>query len=129
MRILTALLTSLAIALAIPVWAGSAQPFDAQSFTQAQKEGRPILVDITASWCPVCAAQKPIIEHLAAQPDFRSLVIFRVDFDAQKDVVRRFHASSQSTLIAFKGKEEAARSVGDTDEASIKKLLRSAIGS
>jgi len=37
--------------------------------------------------------------------------------------VRAFGARSQSTLIAFKGAKETARSVGDTDAGSIADLL------
>ena len=99
--------------------------FDQNRFATAQEEGRPILVDIRASWCPTCAAQKPIIERLTAAPEYKNLLILQVDFDSQTDVVRDFGARSQSTLIAFRGTRETARSVGDTDEKSIAGLLRS----
>jgi hypothetical protein len=36
-------------------------------------------------------------------------------------------ATSQSTLIAFKGETEKARSVGDTNPASIAALVKSAL--
>ena len=38
-----------------------------------------------------------------AEPKFKDLIYFIVDFDAQKDAVRFFGAQMQSTLIAFKG--------------------------
>jgi thioredoxin 1 len=66
--------------------------------------------------------------RLTAAPDFNNLIIFKVDFDAQKAAVRSFRAQMQSTLIAFKGTKETARSVGDTDEESIERLLRSTEG-
>ena len=72
-------------------------------------------------------AQKPIIDSLAEQPNNSDLVIFSVDFDSQKPVVREFGARSQSTLIAFRGKTEMARSVGDTDPASIAALVQSTL--
>ena len=49
-----------------------------------------------------------------------------VDFDSQKDAVRRFGAPMQSTLIAFKGGRETGRSVGDTNPQSIAALLAKA---
>jgi len=55
-------------------------------------------------------------------------LILRVDFDSQKDIVRTFSASSQSTLIAFHGTRETGRSVGDTNPDSIAKLMRSTAG-
>jgi hypothetical protein len=54
-------------------------------------------------------------------------VIFAVDFDSQKPVVRQFRAQSQSTLIAFRGKAETARSVGDTNPGSIAALVQSTV--
>jgi thioredoxin 1 len=97
--------------------------FTQVAFAAAQKAGRPILVHITASWCPTCKAQKPIIGQLTTEPKFKDLAIFDVDFDSQKDVVRAFNARMQSTLITFKGPAELGRSVGDTDAKSIEALL------
>lgn len=94
-----------------------------QGFEAAQKAGRPILVEITAPWCPTCKAQRPILSGLFATPKFKDLAVFDVDFDSQKDAVRAFGARMQSTLIVFKGTIEMARSVGDTNAASIKDLL------
>jgi thioredoxin len=99
------------------------KPFTADAFAAAQKAGQPILVDVHASWCPICAKQKPILSELTADPKFKNLVFFVVDFDSQKDAVKSFGVRMQSTLIAFKGEHETARSVGDTDRASIAALL------
>jgi thioredoxin 1 len=103
------------------------QAFDEKAFAAAQTEGKSILVDIAASWCPTCKAQKPIIEKLAAEPQYKNLLIFEVDFDARKDVLRKFGARVQSTLIVFKGDKETGRSVGSTDESAIGDLLRKAL--
>ena len=97
--------------------------YDAQSFTAAQAAGKPILVEIHASWCPTCKAQEPILGNLERQDKFKNLVVFRVDFDSQKDAVKAFGARMQSTLITFKGSQETGRSVGDTNPASIATLL------
>ena len=50
-----------------------------------------------------------------------------VDFDTQKDVVHAMGATKQSTLIAFHGKQETARSVGATDPAAIRALFDKAM--
>ena len=119
--------------LALPIWvalganaarAGEAsRPFDAQAFEAAQKAGKPILVEISAPWCPVCAAQKPIIEKLRVEPRFKELEIFTIDFDTQKALMRRFGANVQSTLICFKGAKETGRSIGETQPEWIEQLL------
>jgi thioredoxin 1 len=104
-------------------WANTAAPFSAEAFKAAQASGSPILVEIHADWCPTCKAQNPILDRLTADPKFKDLKIFRVDFDDMKPVVKQFGAQMQSTLIVFKGSAEQGRSVGDTKEASIAALL------
>ena len=104
-------------------FAAETRTFDLGSFAAAQKAGKPILVAIHASWCPTCKAQKPILSELMAGPKFKDLIYFVVDFDTQKDAVKFFGARMQSTLIAFKGATETARSVGDTERFSIAALL------
>jgi thioredoxin 1 len=106
-----------------PSWANSAVPFSTEAFKAAQAAGSPILVEIHADWCPTCKAQNPILDKLTSAAKFKGLKIFRVDFDAQKPVVKEFGAQMQSTLIVFKGSAEQGRSVGDTKEASIAALL------
>jgi len=110
-------------ALVAPAFATEVKAFDPQSFAMAQKEGKPIFVAIHASWCPTCKAQDPILSELMAEPKFKNLVYFIVDFDGQRDAVRYFGARTQSTLIAFKGPAETGRSVGDTNRMSITALL------
>jgi len=103
--------------------AGEPQPYDPQAFAIAQAAGKPILVDVHASWCPICAKQRPILASLERTTELSDLVVFDVDFDSQKDVVRQFGAQQQSTLIVFKGKSERGRSIGETDPSAIKALL------
>jgi thiol-disulfide isomerase/thioredoxin len=120
---------SLAAATLVPAvaFAAEEQPFTRQAFQAAQSKGQSILVEIHASWCPTCQAQRPILAKLFADPKFKNLAVFRVDFDKQKDEVRNFKARVQSTLITFKGNEEIARSVGDTNPDSIADLLSLAL--
>lgn len=96
--------------------------FSQQAFDKAQKAGKPILVDITAPWCPTCRAQKKVLNVLL--PEHNDMAVFHVDFNSQKDVVRAFGANMQSTLITYKGKTEVGRLVGVSDEGSIRKLLK-----
>jgi len=110
-----------------PALAETVPTFDAKAFADAQKAGKPILVAIHASWCPTCKAQAPILSELRADPKFKNLVYFVIDFDSQKDLVNRFGARMQSTLIAFKGETEEGRSVGDTKRDSIYALAAKSI--
>ena len=119
------LLTAAAAAMALvaPAYATAIKAFDQATFDAAQKAGKSIFVAIHAPWCPTCKAQKPMLSELMAEPKFKDLIYFVVDFDTQKDAVRYFGAQMQSTLITFKGTTETGRSVGDTERSSIAALL------
>jgi thiol-disulfide isomerase/thioredoxin len=123
---LIAAIAASAAALA-PALAAGPQNFDNEAFADAQKAGLPILVAIHSSRCSICQAQKPILSELLAEPRFKDLAYFAIDFDRQKDLVRRFGAKRPSTLITFKGRTERSRSVGDSSQASISALLNTAL--
>lgn len=123
--ILTALLLTGA-GMAGPAAAADRYPFSEARFTQAEASGRPVLVDISATWCPVCAVQKKIIASDLTKPEFANFVVLDVDFDGQKNIVRQFKATMQSTLIFYKGKRETARLIGGTDPDLIAAMMRRA---
>jgi len=106
-----------------PALAGDVIPFSDAAFEAARQAGKPILIEISAPWCPICKAQKPILAKLAAEPRFKDLQIFDIDFDSQKALLKRFDARMQSTLIAYKGATEVGRSVGETQQEWIEGLL------
>lgn len=103
------------------------RPFDLEAFEAAQKSGKPVLLSVHADWCPTCRAQEPIVASLLGQSKFSSYASFRVDFDKQKEVLRRFRVQYQSTLIVFKGGKEVSRSTGLTDRPGIEQQLSKAL--
>lgn len=122
----------LAAAVLAGGWAGAGQAaesaaYDQKAFEAAQAAGRPILMQISAPWCPICRAQKPILAALSADPRFKTLAVFTIDFDTQRELVRRFGAQMQSTLIVYRGGTEVARSVGETQPEWIEQLLEKAL--
>ena len=125
--LLGALALSAALSFAVAAAAMDKKPFDQKAFDAAQAAGTPILVEVTASWCPVCKAQAPILSQLRSEAKFKELVSFNIDFDSQKDLLRKFNVQKQSTLIVFKGNQEMGRSTGDTNAGSIASLLGKAI--
>ena len=101
--------------------AQAGQPFNSNAFEQAQVAGKVVLIDVSAPWCPTCRQQKPTIQGL--EKSMPNLVVFDVDFDSAKDVLRRSRVQTQSTLIVFKGTNEMGRSTGETDPEKIKALV------
>jgi thioredoxin 1 len=118
-----ALAAGAAVATLVRPALAASTPFTADAFKAAQAEGRTVILEVWASWCPTCRAQAPIVANLTAEPKFADARVLRIDYDAQRDVARGFGARSQSTLIVFKGAEERGRATGITAPQEIRALL------
>lgn len=117
-------LASVALALSqFPAQAKTDTAFEQTAFDEAQASGKSILLHVFATWCETCHAQRAVLDKLERDAAFGNYVVLAIDFDTQKDVMRSFGATSRSTLIAFKGKTEVGRLVGDTKLAKIKALM------
>lgn len=102
-------------------------PFSKPAFDKAIAEGKPVVVDFAASWCPTCKQQKPIVQGLLKDPKRKTLTVFVADFDKEEALKKQLNVTMQSTLLAFKGGKEVARSTGQTDKAELGALLDKAL--
>jgi thiol-disulfide isomerase/thioredoxin len=128
MRRIAMLLAAACVLAPAAARAATQAPFDQATFAADQAAGKPVVVFIEASWCPTCAKERPILAQLMTDPAFKDLVILDVDFDSQKDVVRQMRATMQSTLVAFHGRDERGRTVGETHPEALRALLQKAEG-
>ena len=129
MTIIRRALILIAVAWTVTGAAAAAEyrAFDQAAFAQAQSEGRPILIEVFAPWCPTCRAQSPIVRTIAADAAFANLIVFRIDYDNQREEWRALNVRRQSTLIAYNGARETGRLVAATSPDRIESLMRSAI--
>ena len=114
------------LALSGPVFAHNGDEV-IPGFDKALEARQPILIHVTASWCEVCQAQKPIVARLLAMPEFKAVKKFDVDFDTQKEILARYRVQMQSTMIVYKNGKEVDRQTGETDPVAIESLLREAL--
>lgn len=117
---------ALVAAAGLPALAASMK-YTPDALMAAQKSGGPILVEVTAPWCPTCKAQKAVLSELAAMDKYKAFTKIEVDFDSQKDALKALKANMQSTLIVYKGSDEVGRLVGDAKRDSIESLLGKAL--
>ena len=108
------------------VQAAEIAPYSDSGFAAAQQAGKPILIDVTAPWCPTCAKQKPILSELYTTPEFKDLQVFAVDFDSSKPLLRKLGVQMQSTMIVYHGATEEGRATGVTAAPAIHDLLAKA---
>jgi thioredoxin 1 len=126
---LKSLIRSIAVALAIgtSITTAAEKPFDLAAYNASCAEGKPVLISIHAEWCPTCKQQEQAIGSILKQPKFQSVVAYKVDYDSDKQVVRSFSVSRQSTIIVFKGKQEVGRVLGETRADKLEALIAKAL--
>lgn len=113
---------------ALPATAAApAKPFDKAAFEASLAAGGPVVVQVSAPWCPICRAQKPILAKLRDEPRFAAFELYEIDFDTDKASVRAVKAQLQSTVIVYRGGREIARTVGDREEGWIEELFEKAL--
>lgn len=103
------------------------QTYSKDAFQNAQAAGKPIVVFVTASWCPNCRKQQPVVDTLSKDKAFADAVLFVINFDSDKQALKDLNVMMQSTLIAFHGNTERARSTAVTDQEAIRALFLKAL--
>ena len=129
MKTLTTLV-GLGVAMAVgalgPAQAAAVEPYEQAAFDAAQKSGEPVLIFVEAPWCPTCAKERPILQHLTPC-GIRASSGLRRRFRYQQATSAQLGVQMQSTLIVYHGAKETGRMTGATDPAVMKRLLETSV--
>jgi thioredoxin 1 len=101
--------------------------YDAATFQRLLASGAPFAVDFHADWCPTCRAQAPVLRSLAQSKELGRVTVLIANYDTESALRKSLNVNQQSTVVVFSHGKEVARSTGDTTEAGLTKLLRSAL--
>ena len=115
-----------ALLCAATAWAGE-QPYDKNAFDKALAEGKPVIVDFFADWCPTCKAQKPHVQSLLGEAKMKDVILFIADYDKEKDLKQTLRVTQQATFVVFKGGKEVGRSTGQTKKEDLAALFGKAL--
>ncbi len=127
MRRLLAVFT-LALAVAGPVAAWSTRAdYSQAAFSAAAKEGRVIVLDFHADWCPTCLKQATVLAELGEEAALREVVLLVVDYDTASELKSRFGVSAQSTIVVLRGEQEISRATGVTVKDDLRAVIAKAL--
>lgn len=114
------------------VIAGTTAPylvFNQSDFEKAKSEGKIILLNFYANWCPICRAEAPVITSGFDAMQASNIVGFRVNFndsetdDNEKSLAKEFNVPFQHTKIFLKNGQEVSRSGEQWAEEDFEKAV------
>ena len=80
-----------------------------------------VLLDFWASWCGPCKMIAPVLEEIAAEDE--SVIIGKIDVDAEMELAMRFGITSIPTLVVMKDGKAVNKAIGYRAKDSILALL------
>jgi len=84
-------------------------------------------VDFWATWCGPCRIMEPVVEKLAKK--YSDKVLFgKVNVDEEMNISSRYQVFSIPTFMIFKNGQPMDAVIGAVGEASLERLVTSAIG-
>jgi thioredoxin 1 len=90
------------------------EAFSAARFTQLQSDGAVVMIDVYAEWCATCKLQQQALKAYREKHPDNQFHILTIDFDTQKELVSKFRAPRQSTLLLYTGENQFWYSVAET---------------
>mgnify|MGYP000095953722 CR=1 FL=1 len=99
------------------------EPYSQEVYKKAMAEGKSVVLDFHASWCPTCWKQGPALNEILKMPEFKSIVALKADYDSEKELKSELKISKQATVVVFKSGKEVGRSTGVTAKEELKKLI------
>ena len=82
-----------------------------ESFNQAIKENKIILMDFWAEWCGPCRMVGPVVEELAKDYEGRA-IIGKVNVDNNPEISMKFGIRNIPALLFFKNGEIVDKQIG-----------------
>ena len=90
-------------------------------FENAKASGKTVVVNSYEVWCGTCSKQTKILNQ--AEKEFEDIIFLSYEQSKNKNIAQLLGIKFWTTIVIYKGDNEMARIVGQTD----KKIIYSAI--
>ena len=105
--------------------------FNKDLFTQAQSEGKVVIISSWIKYCSSCASQMKVLQRAKNEGGLSDIKFDNIEyfyFDVtNREIADFFNIQYQTTLLIFKGDNEVYRSIGETTEELIYEALKASI--
>ena len=118
------------------VLAGSAAPFlefSKVDYDKALAEGKIILLDFYANWCPICRSEAPMLHTGFDGLTTDQVIGFRVNYndsdtdEAEKALARQFNITYQHTKVILKNGQQFSKSLDSWTKEDFDKEISKAL--
>ena len=95
--------------------------FSTDIFEEAKASGKTIVINSYEVWCGTCGKQTKILDQ--AEKEFKNIIFLSYEQSKNKNIAKKLGIKFWTTIVVYKGNNEVARIVGQTN----KKIIYSAI--
>jgi len=99
--------------------------FTLETFNEAQKTGKTIVINSWNKFCGTCARQTKILNE--AQKDFPDVIFLSYEQTKHKDFAKLLNVEYWATIIVYKNSKEVAKEIGITSKSDIYSLIKKEI--
>lgn len=99
--------------------------FSKEVFEKAKTSGKTVVVNSYEVWCGTCGKQTKILDQ--AEKEFTDIVFLSYEQSKNKDIAQMLGIKFWTTIVVYKGDNEMARLVGQTDKEIIYSAIQEGI--
>ena len=99
--------------------------FSEEIFENAKASGKTIVVNSYEIWCGTCSQQTKILDQ--AEKEFKDIVFLSYEQSKNKNIAQKLGIKFWTTIVIYKGSDEVARIIGQTDKEVIYSAIQKGI--
>ena len=99
--------------------------FSEEVFKNAKTSGKTVVINSYEVWCGTCGKQTKILDQ--AEKEFKDIVFLSYEQSKNKDIAQKLGIKFWTTIVVYKGNDEVARIVGQTDKEIIYSAIQKGI--
>ena len=99
--------------------------FSTEIFEKAKTDGRTIVINSYEKWCGTCGVQTKILDQ--AEKEFKEIIFLSYEQSKNEEIAKKLSIDFWTTIVVYKGNEEVARIIGQTDKKTIYSAIEKGI--